>query len=239
MDKEILKKIESFGDIFKQTYRDKLDKEKLLNDWKYSLEFFFEHSFMRGRKDTLSLKFLDATIKVLEKTIFENLDYDLTNLENQLKENGVNNGSDRVMVIESVKFIKKIQEFNITDYFIKKLKENQEEAYNELISIKFVGDKIATLYIRELCWLFDITLKDYKLIFPIDTWVKQIVNKLKMLNERVLSNEELKKVGELEVKEKAIKVCLENDINPIKFNAGVWYIGTHSLEILLDNLHKI
>ena len=39
--------------------------------------------------------------------------------------------------------------------------------------------------------------------------------------------------------EKAIEVCLQNNIDPIKFNAGIWYIGTHSLEIVLNNLDKL
>ena len=68
MDKIILKKIESFGDVFKKEYRSQWKKEELLNDWRLSLKFFFDHSFMRGRRDTLSIRFKDKAIEVLEKT---------------------------------------------------------------------------------------------------------------------------------------------------------------------------
>jgi hypothetical protein len=239
MEKDKLKKIEFFGDRFKQEYRGVNDKDKLLNDWKYSLEFFFDHSFMRGRNDELSIKFEEIAIGVLKNTIFEDINYDLELLDKQLLEAGVNNHGDRIMVIESIKFIKNIENNNITAHFVKKLKISEKEAYDELIQIKYVADKIITFYFRELCWKFEIKIKDYGLIFPIDTWVKQIINRLKILDEKILSDEELKKVNNEEVKEKTIKICLENDINPLKFNAGIWYLGKHSLEILLDNLDKL
>ena len=128
---------------------------------------------------------------------------------------------------------------NITNYTIKRLKENEQEIYDELKDIKYVGDKIATLYLREICWMFEIRIKNPALIFPVDTWVKQIINRLKLLDEGVLSPNELKKIKDSKVKEKAIEACLNNNIDPIKFNAGVWYIGTHSLEIVLKNLDRI
>jgi len=241
MNKELLKGIESFGDIFKQKYRDEWDKDKLLNDWKYSLKFFFGQSFMRGRKDKISDDFKNKTIKVLEKTFFTDSNFSLDKIKEELekKENGVNNKGDRIMVLDTLKFIKQLPDYNITTYIIRKLKENEQQAYDELDNINYIGDKIATLYLRELCWMFDIKPKDYTLIFPIDTWVRQIINRLKILNNRELSLTELKKVKESEIKRKAIDICLKNEINPLKFNAGVWYIGTHSLEIVLDNLERL
>lgn len=238
--KDIFKKIESFGNVFEKKYLNNWNKEKILNDWIYSLKFFFEHSFMRGRRDTLSIKFKDKAIEVLELTFFKNIKYDLEQLSKDLEQKGVNNKGDRIMVCDTIKFIRELQNPNIASYIIAKLKKDEQEAYKELIeNIKYVGDKIATLYIRDLCWIFDIKLKNYKFVFPIDTWVKQIINRLKILDKKILQSKELQKVREEEVKEKAINVCLENDIDPIKFNAGIWYIGTHSLEILLNNLDKI
>ena len=239
MEKRILKKIESFGDVFKQKYLSEWTKEKLLDDWKFSLQFFYEHSFMRGRPDTLSIRFKDKTMEILKRTVFNDLNYNLEKLEEELIKAGVNNKGDRLMILDSIKFIKKIKDYNMTSYFINKLQKNEQEAYEELIKdIKYVGDKIATLYFRELCWLFDIKVKNYEFIFPIDTWVKQIINKLGILNE-IFSSEKLKKIKESEVKKKAIDVCLKYNIDPIKFNAGAWYIGYHSFEILLKNLNKL
>lgn len=239
MNKELLKKIESFGDVFKKEYRSQWRKEELVNDWKLSLKFFFDHSFMRGRKDSLSIRFKDKSIEVLEKTLFKDQNFSFDNLKEELKQNGVNNEADRLMVLDTLKFIKNLKDYNITNYVVKRLKENEQEIYEELKGIRFIGDKIATLYLREICWMFDIKIKNPMLIFPIDTWVKQIINKLKILDDKIWSLSELKKIKDSKVKEKAIEVCLQNSIDPIKFNAGVWYIGTHSLEILLNNLNKI
>ena len=239
MNKELLRGIESFGYIFKQEYRSEWDKDKLLNDWKYSLKFFFGQSFMRGRKDSLSIRFRDKTIEVLEKTFFENLNYPIEKLDIELKKAGVNNEGDRKMVLDTIRFIKQLQDYNITTYIIKKLKEDEQQAYGDLDNISHVGDKIATLYLREICWMFDIKPKDYMLIFPVDRWVKQIINRLKILDNKQLSPTDLKKIKESEIKKKAIDICIKNEINPLKFNAGIWYIGTHSLEILLDNLERL
>ena len=40
MNEQTLKKIESFGEVFSQTYRSEWTKERLLNNWKDSLQFF-------------------------------------------------------------------------------------------------------------------------------------------------------------------------------------------------------
>jgi hypothetical protein len=240
MDKETLKKIESFGDIFKKEYRSQWNKEQLQNDWIYALKFFFDHSFMRGRKDSLSIRFKDKSIEVLEKTFFKDQNFSFDSLEEELKQNEVNNKADRMMVIDTLKFIKNLDDYNITNFAIKGLKENEQESYDKLRDIKFIGDKIATLYFREICWMFDIKIKNQMLIFPIDTWVKQIINRLRILDgDKILPLIELRKVKDSKVKEKAIEVCIQNSIDPIKFNAGVWYIGTHSLEIVLNNLNVI
>ena len=239
INQQALKKIESFGDVFRKEYRSQWKKEQLQNDWKYSLKFFFDHSFMRGRKDSLSIRFKDKSLEVLEKTFFKDQNFSFDKLKEELKQNGVNNGADRLMVLDTLKFIKNLNDYNITSYVIKKLKENEQEVYNNLKNIRFIGDKIATLYLREICWMFNIKIKNPMLIFPIDTWVKQIINRLKILDGKILSLKELKKVKDSKIKERAIEICLQNNIDPIKFNAGVWYIGTHSLEILLKNLDNL
>ena len=42
-------------------------KKKLETDWWYALDFFFSHSFMRGRKDELSWDYYLFTLEVLKK----------------------------------------------------------------------------------------------------------------------------------------------------------------------------
>jgi len=231
MNIAVLRKIESYGDVYKREYLDRWDKKRLLDDWKYSLEFFFDHSFMRGRRDQLSIRFKDRTLDVLRITIFENPQYDLEELTKHLVRGGVNNSRDRAMVSDAIRFIRGLRDSNLTSYFIKKLAENETAAYNELDSIQQVADKIATLYLRDLCWMFDIRPRDYNLVFPIDTWLSKIVQRVGLAppDERSLKK----------VKSSAVDQLLSYGIDPIKFNAGAWYLGTHSLEVLLDNLERI
>ena len=222
MNVNTLKKIESFGDVFKKEYHSNWNKDELIKDWRLSLQFLYDHSFMRGRRDTLSTKFKNIAINVLRETTFKDLNYDLESLSHQLAEKGVNNNADRIMVIESIKFIRKIKDNNITTYFVAKLKTNEKEAYDEIRTIKYIGDKIATLYFRELCWMFEVNVKDSKLIFPIDAWVKQIINRLGLLNGEVWSKEKLKNIKDLEVKEKVIGVCLKHKVDIVnQFNLSV------------------
>ena len=122
MNVNTLKKIESFGDVFKKEYHSNWNKDELIKDWRLSLQFLYDHSFMRGRRDTLSTKFKNIAINVLRETTFKDLNYDLESLSHQLAEKGVNNNADRIMVIESIKFIRKIKDNNITTYFVAKLK---------------------------------------------------------------------------------------------------------------------
>ncbi len=62
--------------------------------------------------------------------------------------------------------------------------------------------------------------EDYYLIMPIDTWVRQVCDKL-----------------QIKADAKAIAIaCQENGVSAIKFNQGAWYLGSHSFSILLDML---
>ena len=70
--------------------------------------------------------------------------------------------------------------------------------------------------------MFEVNVKDSKLIFPIDAWVKQIINRLGLLNGEVWSKEKLKNIKDLEVKEKVIGVCLKHKVDIVnQFNLSV------------------
>ena len=69
----------------------------------------------------------------------------------------------------------------------------------------------------------EIKLQDYKLAFPVDTWIFTISEKLN------IGSKDLEKIKEI-----FIKRAIENDICPLKFAAGLWYLGFNSLDILID-----
>ena len=69
----------------------------------------------------------------------------------------------------------------------------------------------------------EISTKSDDLVFPIDTWVKKIAIKIGCTG--TLSN----------IKECLICKCNNTSVNPLLFAAGLWYVGSNSLDILMDN----
>jgi hypothetical protein len=72
--------------------------------------------------------------------------------------------------------------------------------------------------------ILGIVNKDYEWAFPVDTWVSKIAHKLGC-NDK----------GIEEIKQYLIKKCKDTDIDPLKFAVGLWFLGFHSLDILLEN----
>lgn len=73
---KIMKNIEQLGERYCKKYNSP-DIEKLQNNWWYALDYFFRHSFMRGRQDKLSNEYRYFTQKVLGEYFHidaENLD---------------------------------------------------------------------------------------------------------------------------------------------------------------------
>ena len=82
-------------------------------------------------------------------------------------------------------------------------------AYDELIEMRAIGDKISALIIRDVVLMnpeIKIADDDYKWAFPVDTWVKQVAKGL-----------DFKSDGIEEIKNHFTNKRLSN--NPLKFNA--------------------
>ena len=62
---------------------------------------------------------------------------------------------------------------------------------------------------------------------PIDTWVEQIALRLGLIQQ----GDEAGAVAE-----KIVSACRAAGVQPADFNAGAWYLGTHSLDIALASL---
>lgn len=228
--KSKLIKIEGYGrryiEVFLNIKKNKISKSPLA-----SLEFFLSKSFYRGRKDELSNRFELLTKKILQQHYQKYEFGELSNFDDQLKKGGVNNQHDRKMVIETIKFVYKLPDKNLTNYAVDLIKNKRVKSlFDELLKIHAIGPKLAGLYIRDLIFLFNLEkfLKegDYIYCQPVDTWVKQVAVKLSIAgNEDSMDS----------VAEKIIKFCLENKISPLLFNAGAWYVGARAFDLLLDS----
>jgi predicted house-cleaning noncanonical NTP pyrophosphatase (MazG superfamily) len=241
MNDKKLKVIAEFGRKYQNIYlynqKKKEDLQNLLkNDWLEALKFFFSRSFMRGRRDEISVAFLNKAIKVLDdfnlKDNLAKFNQDENwreTLQNKLQEEGVNNRYDRGMLLTTIEFILKLDNYNLINYSLQTIeKHGIEKIYSELDNLTAVGDKIASFFLRDLVCIFDLKLQNNKQIFLQPIAQKSDIDKAISGNKNSLNI----------VREAIIKVCDDAKISSIEFNQGAWYIGFHSFEIMLENLDK-
>ncbi|MCL5006917.1 MAG: hypothetical protein M1153_02130 [Patescibacteria group bacterium] len=231
-----IKAVEEYGRL----YLDRIlkqqiaDKESICKDWYEALKFFFSKSFYRGRKDELSERFMQAALKTLEESRLDK-NFDRAILDNRLSANGVNNGRDRQMVLETLDFIYSLESYgnNIVKYTLNLVKEGKiKDVFQTLDKIFAIGDKLAALYLRDVVLIYDLEklLKpdEFKYCQPIDTWVKQAALKLGIISLRGEDTETIKSA--------IIKSCFDDKVSPLLFNAGAWMVGAKSFELLIEKL---
>lgn len=235
--KSKIKAIENYGTLFVEQFlkQDIFNKEKFCKDWYESLKFLLGRSFYRGRRDELSTRFLEATLKTLNEFKL-NKNYNQTLLNLKLKSNGVNNERDRKMTSEIINLVFNLPssyEKNIVRYTIDQIKSgNTKEIFNTLDNIYAIGDKIASIYLRDIIMVYHLDkflkLEELQYCQPIDTWVKQVALKIGIIKSEKERIENIKTA--------IIKHCLNAKVNPLLFNAGAWLVGARSFELLIEKL---
>jgi endonuclease III len=206
----------------------------LSNDWFASLEFWFSKSFYRGRRDDISDRFRNCAMSVIRNFGKDRLlDASNEELSSLLGDAGVNNHIDRRMVIQSLEFIKKISNYNLAVYSKDWIKaEKTQLIHSELQSIFGIGPKLASFYLRDLCFIYKLSPKNQEqlvCLFPVDTWVKKVSVKLGIPGCTKGSNVE-------DIVEPVVQFCMNNKISPLLFNAGAWLIGAMSFDMLFELL---
>jgi len=285
-----MRNVERLGDKYLEDLENRWCRKKLESNWWTALEFFFNHSFMRGRRDKLSGEYCSFTIECLKhyfsidaespdeayerlrekqehfdkeiilefkkkngrKSVSKNRDFvkemetkhriifhlvterevEVTwgseeEKEEYTKSIYLGNDADVMMVLDVLKFISDDDKRNVYNYLKCALKtKGVKVVYEELQGLRSIGPKIAAFIIRDVGLMNSEIVKeeDYKMAFPVDTWVVQVAPKLGLNS---------KDAGEI------IGRCKELDINPLKFAAGLWHLGAHSLDILLEHLGEI
>lgn len=281
---KVLKNLENLGEKYCKENLNSFDIKKLSTNWWEALKFFFNHTFMRGRNDELSGKYLSHTLMVLEdlfKITNKELEksysillsnskfYDKTqvvdfkkqmNLRNCLDINirdkfnnsiaignkiidllvsetnsikytkqqiPLGNDLDLVMVLDVLDFISIENHKNIYKYLKDIIKEDGlSSAYKQLVSLSGIGDKLASFTLRDICLLNpNLKIDNYELVFPIDTWARQV-------SEKIFEYE-----NDMDIKGFFIKQCTK-DFDFLKVSAGIWYIGANSLDLLINLYRK-
>jgi len=142
------------------------------------------------------------------------------------KEFFLGNNEDVMMVLDVLKFISKDRK-NIYNHLKNEIANSGvKTAYKELIKMRAVSDKIATFVIRDIGLINSGMInRDYNMAFPVDTWVKKIARKLGCSSR-----------DSEEIKNYLVKKCKKFNVDPLKFAAGLWFLGFHSLDLLLEIL---
>jgi len=163
------------------------------------------------------------------KLLITQRDVEVESDVNYTKIISLGNEADLMMVLDVLKFVtSEDNRKNIYNYLNHKITDDGVKAvYDELNEIRAISDKISTFIIRDLL-LMNTKIKigedDYRMAFPIDTWVIKIARKLGCDNANIE-----------DIKAYFIEKCRDSGIDPLKFAAGIWFLGVNSLEILLEN----
>lgn len=248
MKKEIVKKIAKYGDKFVEKHLiPAFDTGLMLQDWWQGLQYFLHYSFFQGRADTISIKVEKAAMNILKRhitgkntnTLIRLSKDNFAKIREELKQvigkSKIGKGRDIDMVISILNFASKLKEENIVKYSISKIKKGKLKShFYELQTIISIGPKIASLYLRDLVWMYSlerlISKDDLVYLQPIDTWVRKVAFKTGIIDDIKLSD--------TQVRQKIVEACQNLDISTIKFNQGAWYVGYYAFDIVLENLDK-
>jgi hypothetical protein len=157
------------------------------------------------------------------------------------EELALGNEADVLMVLGCLNFISEDNRKNVYNYLRDKITNSGvEETYNELNGIWGIGAKIASFIIRDIMLINSVKFKDvkdpYNMAFPVDTWVRKIAIDLMQADR---ANENIKDKEIEEIKEYLIQKCKDFEIDPLKFAAGLWYLGVNSLDLLLEKIGEV
>ena len=135
---------------------------------------------------------------------------------------------DLMMVLDVLKYASK-NEVTVYSYLNNLIaKKGTRVAYDELVQISGIHDKIASFILRDIGLLNPGLINgEFEYAFPIDTWVNQVSHKLGC-------------TGKIQdVKCCLIRSCQEYKINPLHFAAGLWCLGANSFDLLMKHFGEI
>lgn len=226
------------------------DPAQLRSNWYYAFNFLLSKLYMQGRNDSLSVRYLEKMLECLDSYFLPDCinklealiqgdhipltaNWENFNTENsslwQKFDNTMGKQRDREMVLDVLRYISHIPDYNIVNHSIAEIEVGRiREHREELKLIRQIGPKTSAFYLRDIIFLFNCELSTENSIelLPIDTWVSQVVDKLRDEEDydRQLSTEDwLVQHG-------------GGPVNSALINAGMWYLGKHSFDCILKLL---
>jgi endonuclease III len=226
-------------------YLKPVSKDSLERDWYGSIYLLLSTSFYQARLDEVSSKVEKAAMAVLDGH-FNGRDFsaltgcDFVSLKGDLLavigKGKVGKARDAEMVVEILRFVSQLPGENLTCYSVTEIERGDiKKLYNDLMGIRGIGPKIASLYLRDLVDIYNLESKiaaeDLPLLQPIDVWVRRVARKT-----GIVDNEQL---ADVDIQKDIVRVCRELGISALRFNQGAWYLGKNAFEILVDKLDSI
>lgn len=248
MNKTITNAILAYGARYREKLllRSDLTRERLLEDWREALKFFFSKAFYQGRTDIISARVEEAALRIL-KPVFaqENLypgDWDLDSLRRNLQEKvgrgKIGKARDIEMVVSSLRYVSRVPDSNIVAHSVRRINAGEIGQHYEEIQrseneggIVQVGPKIAAFYLRDVVSLFELEDKVSEnfqfTLQPVDVWVRRVAFDTGMVP---------KGTSDRELRQAIIDLCRTEECSPLQFNQGAWYAGAHAFVLLMEKL---
>ncbi len=248
MSDNFIRLVCAYGGQYRHRLQQKYQPESLLRDWRLALSFFlFDHAFYQGRRDAISEKVATAAKDVVmpglsSDSLSPGSEELLADLEAKLLETigkgMVGKSRDIQMVVSTLRYISRLPDHNIVTHSVSRIRESKVgEHYNELQAAKNkqgivqVGPKIASFYLRDVVWLFELDGEvpaDFQFCLqPIDVWVRRFARRTGMVPE---------KASDTEIQQAVVTLCAEGGYSPLSFNTGLWHVGQNAYTVLLDLL---
>lgn len=258
MDTSLILAVADLSERYKHEYLDEQwcsKRQRLLSDWFDALKFFLEHVFYQGRNDSLSKRYCEKAWSVLESHFTGSSEsrarsftkaWDARWIPHEpigkgskplagpiaeaLESERAGKRGDREMVMDTLRYIHGLPQLNVVRYSCDQVSHGGIPAhYEELQKIRQVGPKTASLYLRDLCFIYDLKPdpRDFVTTQPIDTWVRTISMRL-----GIITGSEV----DLVVRERILEACRSAGVSPLDYNAGAWFLGKNSLTVALDQL---
>jgi hypothetical protein len=224
------------------------DKDRIRSDWWEALDFFLGHACYQGRSNSVSDLVYGAAKSALapyfagsdRNSMFETLkEGHWSELELKLREKigkgHVGKERDVRMILSALDYLSLLPDRNIVNRSIEVISSSQLRGHffglqpgQAKAGIVQVGPKIAAFYLRDVVSLFNLDrFVDADSAFclqPIDTWVRRLAGRLEIAGANA---------DDLEIQSSILRTCAGFKVSPFRFNQGIWYFGTHTLEIAL------
>jgi hypothetical protein len=246
----VLTALEGMGRRYIREFLFEWEPSRLRSDWYYAFKFLLSKLYMQGRNDSLSDRFLGKMQKCLDSYFLPDsiikieylvqghyipltCDWADFNIENsplwQKFDNSMGKQRDREMVLDVLRYISNIPDYNIVNHSIAEIESGRIKDHREYLKLIWgVGPKTSAFYLRDVIFLFNCELAPEEAIElqPIDTWVRQVVDSLRDAqdSDRQLSTEDW------------LVQHSGGPVNSALINAGMWYLGKHSFRLVLKLL---